>query len=117
MSVAPVMPVVTGTNLARSLPFIFVGDEHALHRVGFGRRRGGCRLNAALVLDVVHCRIVHGQRLNGQRKHIRLVGGGDLGGAGEAGAQFVGGTVESDHDLEVLGLFGAGGGLRGGDAG
>jgi hypothetical protein len=30
---------------------------------------------------------------------------------------FAGGLVEGDDDLEVLGLFGAGGGLRGGDAG
>ena len=37
--------------------------------------------------------------------------------AGEAGAQIVGGLVERDDDFEVLGLFGAGGGLRGGDAG
>ena len=35
----------------------------------------------------------------------------------ETGTQFVGGSVERDHDLEVLGLFSAGGGLRGGDAG
>ena len=42
---------------------------------------------------------------------------GDLGGGGEAGPQLVGGLVEGDDDLEVLGLFGAGGGLRGGDAG
>jgi hypothetical protein len=41
------------------------------------------------------------------------VRGGDLGGGGEAGAQLVGwmpvGLVEGDDDLEVLGLFGAGG--------
>ncbi len=35
----------------------------------------------------------------------------------ESGAQFVGGRVQRDHHLEVLGLLGAGGGLRGGHAG
>ena len=35
----------------------------------------------------------------------------------EAGAQFVGGVVEGDDDLEVLGFFLSAGGLAGGDAG
>ena len=53
----------------------------------------------------------------GSESTLDLVRGGDLGGGGEAGAQLVGGIVERDDDLEVLGLFGAGGGLRGGHAG
>ena len=43
--------------------------------------------------------------------------GGDFGGGGKAGPQFVVRIVERDHDLEVLGFFGAGGRLRSGDAG
>ena len=53
----------------------------------------------------------------GRASTFVLVRRGDFGGGGEAGAQLVGGIVEGDHDLEVLGLFGAGGGLRSGDAG
>ena len=52
---------------------------------------------------------------------LGLVRDGDLSGGGKAGAKvvemFAGELVEGDDDLEVLGLFGAGGGLRGGDAG
>ncbi len=59
---------------------------------------------------------MHGQGLDGQREHVGLVRGGDFGGGGKAGAEFVGGVVEGDDDLEVLGLFSAGGGLRGGHA-
>ncbi len=61
--------------------------------------------------------IAHDQRLNGDGEGVRLVRGGDLGGAGEAGTEIDLDGVEGDDDLEVLGLFGAGGGLRGGDAG
>ena len=60
---------------------------------------------------------MHGESLNGQRQHVGLVGGGDLGRGRQAGAQLVGGVVEGDNYLEVLGLLGAGGGLRGGYAG
>ena len=61
--------------------------------------------------------IAHDQRLNGDGEGVRFVRGGDLGGAGEAGTEVDLDGVEGDDDLEVLGLFGAGGGLRGGDAG
>ena len=53
----------------------------------------------------------------GSESTFDLARGGDLGRGGESGPQLVGGLVERDDDLEVLGLFGAGGGLRGGDAG
>ena len=60
------------------------------------------------------------QGLDGDGEGVGLVGGGDLGGGGEAGAKLVvvwPGLIEGDDDLEVLGLFGAGGALAGGDAG
>ncbi len=62
-------------------------------------------------------RRVHGQRLDGQRKHVRLLRGGDLRRGREAGPQFLGGLIERDDDLEVLCLFSAGGRLRSGNAG
>ena len=116
ISVAPVMPVVTGTNLALSLPSYAFHDVDALHGRGFAGRGGtGCGLHAALGLVVV--RVVHDQGLDGQGEHAELVGGSDFGSGGEAGPQIGGRIVEGDDDLKVLGFFSAGGGLRGGYAG
>ena len=69
---------------------------------GFDLAGGGGRLNAALALAVVHRGVVHGERLDGQREHADFVGGGDLGGAGEAGAQFVGGLSRVTTTLKSL---------------
>ena len=59
-----------------------------LCRRDWRRRWRGLHTSVAL-LDVLG-RVVHGERLDGQREHIGLVRGGDLGGAGKAGAQIVG---------------------------
>ncbi len=101
---------------------VVLGDEiDALDEVGLlarsRRSGGGGRLAVILEESGFLCRIAHDQRLNGDGEGVRLVRGGDLGGAGEAGTEIDLGGVEGDDDLEVLGLFGAGGGLRGGDAG
>ncbi len=53
----------------------------------------------------------------GMATALILVGGGDFSGRRKAGAQLVGGMVEGDDDLEVLGFLDAAGGLAGSDAG
>jgi hypothetical protein len=101
---------------------VVVGDEVdtldqlvLFSRGGVGRGGGGF----AVVLEefILGDGIALDQGLDGNGEGVGLVRGGDLGGAGEAGTEIDFGGVEGDDDLEVLGLFGAGGGLRGGDAG
>ena len=79
MSVAPVMPVVTGTNLARSLPVLSLSSTKTPWTgalLAAGGDGGG--LHAAVLL--VGVRVVHGEGLDGQGEHIGLVCGGDFGG-------------------------------------
>src|ERR1035438_2114690 len=99
---------------------ILIHDKHTLVQRGFGwcGTGGRCSLHAALGLGLVVIRVVHGERLDGNGKHIGLVRRGDLGGGGEARAQLACRVVERDDHLEVLGFFSAcgrrGGGLAGG---
>ena len=104
---------------------LVVGLEHvdALDELGLGGCAGGSgcaasgRLAAVCGEDFLCGGVSLDERLDGDGEGVGLVGGGDLCGGGEAGAEVVGGLVEGDDDFEVFGFFGAGGALRGGEAG
>ena len=127
MSVAPVMPVVTGTKSARSLLVVVAEHVDALDELGLvaAPAGGGCGRLGGLPALAARTFSAAGSRWTrawmGMVRALGLLRGGDLGGGGEAGAElveiFAGELVEGDDDFEVLGLFGAGGGLAGGDAG
>ena len=104
---------------------IVAKDIDALYVLGLARgrsragshARGSGSLAVVLLESLLGGRIALDQRLNGDSEGIRTMRGRDLGGGGEAGTQLFGGNFEGDDDLEVLGLFGSGGALAGGDAG
>src|ERR1017187_1997646 len=99
--------------------------QHGLGGNGGAGRWSGCRGAGQLSIvpgeDLFHGGIALNQRLNGDDESVGFLRDRDLCGGGETGTEVVellrGELVEGDDNLEVLGLLGASGGLRGGDSG
>src|SRR5271168_3103844 len=74
------------------------GDEDAL--LGLGRYHGPAagRDGGDMTFRVDGRRSIQGERLNRDRKDIRLTRGGDFSGCGEAGPEFIGGLIDGDDD-------------------
>ena len=118
MSVAPVMPVVTGTKTDAQLLVVRSGARRRPGRAGpWWRRRRGVAAPPVGGLPPLSARIfsLAGSRWTsawmGMVRTFGLCAVVIFAVAERPGRRSSGGLVEGDDDLEVLGLFGAGGAL------
>jgi hypothetical protein len=114
-----------GDELCAEFLVVIAEQVDALGDLGFGCGSCGCGGEAGRRLagvggeNLFRGGVALDEGLDGNGKGVGLVRSGDFSGCGEAGAELVEiyarGGIEGDDDLEVFGLFGAGGGLAGGD--
>ena len=106
-----------GNKDCLELSVFLAQDKNTLLRLGRNHRTaaGGYGRNVALGIDGRRC--IKSERLDGDGKDVLFARRGDLGGRGESRPELVAGLIEGDDNFEVLGFFGAAGGLAGGDAG
>src|SRR3954464_6887556 len=86
-------------------------DLFILLRGGLWSRRRGGPFGGSLVASRQLARGADGQGLDGNRQHVFLLRGGDLGGGAQSGAKIVRSVVDGDDNFEVFGFLAAGGGL------